>query len=143
MLSRFLLGAIVGGIAVYVWGDEIRRFANTKGRTARLAAADTLKAVQSTAEEHVRLRERPGDLDPAVGSGRHPARAGHSGPVMSARAVVGGALVAATCCWPGAPSRPPRGAPVGPDLGAHTAGPRRNAARHLVRRRSIRPRSSG
>jgi len=51
MLSRFLLGAIVGGIAVYVWGDEISRFANTKGRSARLAAADTLKAVQSTAEE--------------------------------------------------------------------------------------------
>lgn len=51
MLSRFMLGAIAGGIAVYVWGDEIRRFANTKGRTARLAAADTLKAVQSTAEE--------------------------------------------------------------------------------------------
>lgn len=51
MLSRFLLGAIVGGIAVYVWGDELRRFANTKGRSARLAAADTLKAVQSTAED--------------------------------------------------------------------------------------------
>ena len=51
MLSRFMLGAIAGGIAVYVWGDEIRRFANTKGRTARLAAADTLQAVQSTAEE--------------------------------------------------------------------------------------------
>jgi gas vesicle protein len=51
MLSRFLLGAIVGGIAVYVWGDEIRRFANTKSRTARLVAADTLKSVQSTAED--------------------------------------------------------------------------------------------
>jgi len=51
MLGRFLLGAIVGGIAVYVWRDEIRRFANTRGRTARLAAADTIQAVQSTAEE--------------------------------------------------------------------------------------------
>jgi hypothetical protein len=51
MLSRFMLGAIMGGIAVYVWGDEIRRFANTKGRNARLAAADTLKSVQSTAED--------------------------------------------------------------------------------------------
>ena len=51
MLSRFVLGAIVGGIEVYMWGDEIRRFANTKSRTARLAAADTLQAVQSTAEE--------------------------------------------------------------------------------------------
>ena len=51
MLSRFLLGAIVGGIAVYMWGDELRRFANTKSRTARLVAADTLKSVQSTAED--------------------------------------------------------------------------------------------
>jgi hypothetical protein len=50
MLSRFVLGAVVGGVAVYLWGDEIRRFANTKSRTARLAAADTLQAVQSTAE---------------------------------------------------------------------------------------------
>jgi hypothetical protein len=50
MLSRFLLGAVVGGIAVYVWGDEIRRFADTRTRTVRYAAADTLQAVQSTAE---------------------------------------------------------------------------------------------
>ena len=50
-MSRFVLGAIVGAIAVYVWGEELRRFANTKGRTARLAAADGLRSVQSTAEE--------------------------------------------------------------------------------------------
>lgn len=51
MMSRFLLGAIVGGVAVYVWGDEIRRLVNTKGQTARLAAADTLQSVQSAAEQ--------------------------------------------------------------------------------------------
>ena len=51
MLSRFLLGAIVGGIAVWVWGEDLRRLANTKGRTARVAAADALQSVQSTAEE--------------------------------------------------------------------------------------------
>jgi hypothetical protein len=50
MMSRFILGAIVGAIAVYVWGEELRRFANTKGRTARVAAADTLQSVQETAE---------------------------------------------------------------------------------------------
>jgi len=50
-MSRFVLGAIVGAIAVWVWGEEIRRFANTKGRTARLVAADTLQSVQSTAGE--------------------------------------------------------------------------------------------
>jgi gas vesicle protein len=51
MMTRFMLGAIVGAIAVWVWGEEIRRFANTKGRSARLGAADTLQSVQSTAEE--------------------------------------------------------------------------------------------
>lgn len=51
MMSRFLLGAIVGGIAVYVWGEDLRRLANIKGRTARSAAADALQSVQSTAEE--------------------------------------------------------------------------------------------
>ncbi len=50
-MSRFLLGAIVGGLAVYVWGDEIRRLVNTKGQTARFAAADTLQSVQSAAEQ--------------------------------------------------------------------------------------------
>jgi len=51
MLSRFVLGAIVGGIAVWVWGEDLRRLANTQGRTARRAAADALQSVQSTAEE--------------------------------------------------------------------------------------------
>lgn len=51
MLSRFVLGAIVGGIAVWVWGEELRRLVDTKGRTARLAAADALQSVQSTAGE--------------------------------------------------------------------------------------------
>jgi len=51
MVSRFLLGAIVGGVAVYVWGDEIRRLVNIKGQTARLAAVDTLQSVQSAAEQ--------------------------------------------------------------------------------------------
>jgi hypothetical protein len=51
MLSRFVLGAIVGGIAVWVWGEDLRRLANTKSRGARLVAADALQSVQSTAEE--------------------------------------------------------------------------------------------
>ena len=51
MMSRFLLGAIVGAIAVWVWGEELRRFANDKSRTARLRAADTLQTMQSTAED--------------------------------------------------------------------------------------------
>jgi hypothetical protein len=49
-MSRFVLGAIVGAIAVYVWGEELRRFADSRSRGARLAAADGLRSVQSTAE---------------------------------------------------------------------------------------------
>jgi hypothetical protein len=62
MLSRFVLGAIVGGIAGWVWGEDLRRRANTQGRTARLAAADALKSVQSAAEE-IFDTPRMGDLD--------------------------------------------------------------------------------
>ena len=51
MLSRFVLGAIVGGIAVWVWGEDLRRLVDAKGRTARVAAADALRSVQSVAEE--------------------------------------------------------------------------------------------
>ena len=50
-MTRFVLGAIVGAVVVWVWGEEIRRFTNTKGRSARLVAADTLQSVQSVAEE--------------------------------------------------------------------------------------------
>jgi hypothetical protein len=51
MMTRFVLGAIVGAVVVWVWSEEIRRFTNTKGRSARLVAADTLQSVQSVAEE--------------------------------------------------------------------------------------------
>ena len=51
MLSRFMLGAIVGGIAVYVWGEDLRRMIEGRGRNARTAAADALHSVQTTAEE--------------------------------------------------------------------------------------------
>jgi hypothetical protein len=51
MMARFVLGAIVGAVVVWVWGEEIRRFTNTKVPSARLVAADTLQSVQSGAEE--------------------------------------------------------------------------------------------
>lgn len=50
MFSRFLLGAIVGGIAVYVWGEDIRKLVEGRGRDVRDAAADAIHSVQSTAE---------------------------------------------------------------------------------------------
>ena len=52
MLSRFVRGAIVAGIAVWVWGEELRRLVDSKGRTARLATAEALQSVQSAAEEN-------------------------------------------------------------------------------------------
>jgi hypothetical protein len=50
MFSRFLLGALVGGIAVYVWGEDMRRLIEGRGRDVRTAAADAIHSVQSTAE---------------------------------------------------------------------------------------------
>jgi gas vesicle protein len=46
----FVVGALAGGLAVLFWGEEMRRFAATKTRRIRASAADTLKAVEETAE---------------------------------------------------------------------------------------------
>lgn len=48
-MSRFLLGVVVGGIAVWLWGDELRRVAETKTRDVRAKAADKLRVVEDTA----------------------------------------------------------------------------------------------
>src|SRR6185503_18507825 len=45
---------------------------------------------------NVRFRQGSGDVDLAIGSGRHPARTRTPGAVMNARALVGSALVAAS-----------------------------------------------
>ena len=50
-MVRFVLGALAGGLAIFFWGEEVRRFANSKTRNIRLSAADTLKAMEDTAED--------------------------------------------------------------------------------------------
>jgi hypothetical protein len=49
-MIRFVVGALAGGLAVLFWGEDIRRFANSKTRNIRASAANTLKAVEDTAE---------------------------------------------------------------------------------------------
>ncbi len=111
MLSRFLLGAIVGGIAVYVWGEDLRRLANTKGRhrALRRRGCAPVRAVHRGGA--VRHREGPGDLDAPGRAGRGSSGPHSPGPEMSARAVVGSALLASLLagCAIGTTSAPPSG----------------------------------
>ena len=46
----FTMGAIVGGIAMWVWGEDLRRYMSSRGRDMRYKAAETLQSVQDTAE---------------------------------------------------------------------------------------------
>lgn len=50
-MFRMIAAAIVGGIAVWLYGEEMRRLATDHTREARLKVADTLHAVQGKAEE--------------------------------------------------------------------------------------------
>jgi len=50
-MFRLIVGAIVGGLAIWLWGDEVRRYAASGTREMRKRAADTLQAVESKAGE--------------------------------------------------------------------------------------------
>ena len=50
-MLRMIAAAIVGGIAVWLYGEEMKRLATDRTRDARLRVADTLHAVQGRAEE--------------------------------------------------------------------------------------------
>ena len=50
-MIRVIAAAVVGGIAVWMYGEEMKRIAATKTTQARIRAADTLHAVQDKAEE--------------------------------------------------------------------------------------------
>lgn len=45
----FVIGALAGGLAVWFWGDELRRLADSKTRDVRAMAADKLQAVEDKA----------------------------------------------------------------------------------------------
>jgi len=44
----FIAGAIAGGVAMWLWGEDLRR---VSGRDMRTRAADTLRSVESKAGE--------------------------------------------------------------------------------------------
>ena len=50
MLS-FILGAVAGSLAMWLWGDELRRHAETGRRAVQKRTADTLEAVDAKAGE--------------------------------------------------------------------------------------------
>jgi hypothetical protein len=50
-MFRMIAAAIVGGIAVWLYGEEMKRLAAERTRDARLKVADTLHVVQGKAEE--------------------------------------------------------------------------------------------
>jgi len=50
-MVRFVIGALAGGLAVWFWGDELRRLADTKTRDVRIMAAEKLQAVEDKAAD--------------------------------------------------------------------------------------------
>ena len=42
-MRGFIVGALAGGIAMYLWGDQISRYVEDNTRGFRVRAADTLK----------------------------------------------------------------------------------------------------
>jgi pyruvoyl-dependent arginine decarboxylase (PvlArgDC) len=56
--EAFLLGAITGGVAVWVWGKEITGYLQERTRGVRTQAAERIHAVEESAEQ---LLDRGGD----------------------------------------------------------------------------------
>ena len=50
-MMQVIAAAIVGGIAVWIYGEEMKRIATMRTNQARTRAADTLHAVQDKAGE--------------------------------------------------------------------------------------------
>ena len=51
MIRSFFLGAIAGGLVVWLWKDEIQDYLDAQARTARARAAEGVHAVDQTAGE--------------------------------------------------------------------------------------------
>jgi len=50
-MVRLVMAALAGGLAVWFWGDELRRLADAKTRDIRAMAADKLQAVEDKATD--------------------------------------------------------------------------------------------
>ena len=68
----FVLGALVGGLSVWYWGDRIREFAGDNMSGARKSAAGALRSLAEKAER------MPGRTTERVGSAAHPFQGGVS-----------------------------------------------------------------
>jgi hypothetical protein len=49
-MKLFIFGALAGGIAAFVWRDEISHYLDTSTRTLRARTADTLKQAEELVE---------------------------------------------------------------------------------------------
>ena len=76
-MVRFLVGAVAGGLVLWWWGEDLQRFASSKTRAARLKTAETLQAVQATADSVLDAARQ--QVDSTLEAGPHairPRRAG-------------------------------------------------------------------
>ncbi len=60
-MFQLILGAVVGGLAVWYWGEDLRRYGNTRSEEMRNRAADAMQAVQDRADHVIdSAKERVG-----------------------------------------------------------------------------------
>ena len=50
-MFRFLIGALVGGLAVWYWGEEMREYAESRTVGVRRSAANMIRSVGKKAED--------------------------------------------------------------------------------------------
>ena len=50
-MFRFVFGALVGGLAVWYWGEEIREYAESRTVGVRRSAAKVIRSVGKKAED--------------------------------------------------------------------------------------------
>ena len=49
-MLRFIMGAIVGGVGVWIWHEELSEYVDRRTRPLRRKAADQLRLVQEATE---------------------------------------------------------------------------------------------
>ena len=68
MMKAFVLGAIAGGAAVWLWREDIESFLEQQTRGIRTRAADSIESVEKTAETVVEtLHKGQEAIRPATG----------------------------------------------------------------------------
>ena len=50
-MFRFVFGALIGGFAVWYWGEEIRAYTESRTVGVRRSAADAIRSVGKKAED--------------------------------------------------------------------------------------------